>query len=145
LPVLFQEKVLQGFENAGYGAAVSRPKDGFNADYQLLIDIRRFVIATSSSPMAEIEFSAKVLGPDSKIIAARTFQSTAAAAAIDPVGATTALNEAFAKSATELVQWTADVVGKAAASAPVTSPPSKASPTRGVPLRLDPVTGPSDL
>jgi phospholipid/cholesterol/gamma-HCH transport system substrate-binding protein len=145
LPVLFQEKVLQGFENAGYGAAVSRPRDGFTADYQLLIDIRRFVIATSSSPAAEIEFSAKVLGPDGKIIAARTFQATAPAAAIDPVGATTALNVAFAKSAGELVQWTADVVGKAAASAPVTSPPSKASPTRGAPAPSDPAIGPSGL
>ena len=28
LPVLFQEKVIQSFENAGYSQAVSRTRDG---------------------------------------------------------------------------------------------------------------------
>ena len=59
LPILFQEKVVQTFENAGFGAAVSRPRDGFTADYQLLLDIRRFVVATSPAPTAEIEFVAE--------------------------------------------------------------------------------------
>ena len=42
IPILLQEKFLQSFENAGYSQAVSRPRDGFEAAYQLAIDIRSF-------------------------------------------------------------------------------------------------------
>jgi phospholipid/cholesterol/gamma-HCH transport system substrate-binding protein len=131
LPILFQEKVVQGFENAGYGGAVSRPRDGFTADYQLLIDIRRFVLATSSAPTAEIEFVAKVLGPDGKIVTARTFNATAPAAGLDPPAAAAALNEAFGRCVTDLVPWAAAAIGKAAAAAPANAPPGgAASPTK---------------
>ena len=148
LPVLFQEKVVQSFENAGYGGSVSRPRDGFNADYQLLIDIRRFVIATSSAPEAEIEFVAKVLGPDGKIVAARTFEASAPAASPDPPVAAAALNEAFGKSVTALVVWTAEMVGRASAASPGKVSPGTASPTRASPNErsaADPAAGPSGL
>ncbi len=136
LPILFQEKVVQGFENAGYSGAVSRPRDGFTADYQLLLDIRRFVIATAAAPEAEIVYVAKVLGPDGKIVAARNFEASAPANAVDPVGAVAALNAAFGKSVTELVPWTASAVGKAAAAAPKPAPSSDASPKAPPPSDL---------
>lgn len=143
LPILFQEKVVQGFENAGYGAEVSRSRDGFNPDYQLLIDIRRFVIATTSAPEAEIEFVAKVLGPDGKIVAARTFEATASAASLVPPVAAAALNEAFGKCVTALVLWAADVIGGASAAAPKNAAPGDgASPTWAPPGELAP-TGPA--
>ena len=50
LPVLFQAKVIQSFENAGYARSISRTRDGVTGDYQLLIDIRRFHISTASEP-----------------------------------------------------------------------------------------------
>jgi phospholipid/cholesterol/gamma-HCH transport system substrate-binding protein len=149
LPVLFQEKVVQSFENAGYGASVSRPREGFNADYQLLIDIRRFVVATASSPEAEIEYVAKVLGPDGKIVGARPFEATALAASLDPPVAAAALNEAFGKSVNALVPWTSDTIGKASATSPGNAlPPGTASPTRASPTEPsapDPAAGPYGL
>ncbi|MGB8276630.1 MAG: ABC-type transport auxiliary lipoprotein family protein [Methylovirgula sp.] len=116
LPKLIQEKVIQSFENAHYLGAVSRPLDQLQADYQLLIDLRAFDIALSPEPHAEIEFSAKILSKDGKIVGARLFHAEAAvhvetpAQAVDAAAATAALNAAFGKAATDLVAWTAPLV-----------------------------------
>ncbi len=128
LPVMLQEKVVQSFENAGYAQAVSRPRDGLQAGFQLLIDIRRFAISTSGAPTAEIEFVAKILSQDGKILAAKTFTATAPAESAEAPAAAAALNQAFAKAVTELVPWTADAVGAAPMPPVTTSPPSGAVP-----------------
>jgi len=121
LPVMLQEKVVQSFENAGYAQAVSRPRDGLAAGFQLLIDIRRFTISTFGEPAAEIEFVAKLMSQDGKILAARTFTATVPAGSAEAPAAAGALNQAFAKVVTELVPWTAAAVG--AAPAPPPPPP----------------------
>ena len=69
LPILVQAKVIQTFENAGYAKSVSRTRDGVAGDYQVLIDIRRFQIATASEPgTAEIDFMVKILDKEGKIV-----------------------------------------------------------------------------
>jgi phospholipid/cholesterol/gamma-HCH transport system substrate-binding protein len=128
LPVMLQEKVVQSFENAGYAQAVSRPRDGLHAGFQLLIDIRRFAISTSGAPTAEIEFVAKILSQDGKILAAKAFTATAPADSAEAPAAAAALNQAFAKAVTELVPWTADAVGAAPMPPVTTSPPAGAVP-----------------
>jgi phospholipid/cholesterol/gamma-HCH transport system substrate-binding protein len=120
VPILVQEKTIQSFENAGYENAVGRPRDGFEAGYQLLLDVRRFSLSTATEPSAEVELGAKVLGPDGKIVAARTFRSGAPASGTDAPNAAAALNEAFAKAVRDLVPWTADAIASA--------PPAEVSP-----------------
>jgi ABC-type uncharacterized transport system auxiliary subunit len=130
LPVMLQEKVVQSFENAGYAQAVSRPRDGLQAGFQLLIDVRRFAISTSGAPIAEIEFVAKLMSQDGKIVAAKTFTATAPADSAEAAAAATALNQAFARAVTELVPWTAEAVGAAPAvpAATPAAPPADAEP-----------------
>jgi phospholipid/cholesterol/gamma-HCH transport system substrate-binding protein len=130
LPVMLQEKVVQSFENAGYAQAVSRPRDGLQAGFQLLIDVRRFAISTSGAPIAEIEFVAKLMSQDGKILAAKTFTATAPADSTEAAAAAAALNQAFAKTVTELVPWTAEAVGTAPAVPAGTpaAPPADAEP-----------------
>lgn len=111
LPVLFQEKVIQSFENAGYARSVSRTREGVTGDYQLLIDIRRFHVSTSLEPMAEIDFVAKILGQDGKIIGAQNFQASAPAKGTDAQAYVTALDDAFGKVLIELLAWTTDAIG----------------------------------
>ena len=111
LPVLFQEKVIQSFENAGYARSISRTREGVTGDYQLLIDIRRFHVSTSSEPMAEIDFVAKILGQDGKIIGAQSFQASAPAKGTDAQAYVTALDDAFGKVLSELLAWTTDAIG----------------------------------
>jgi phospholipid/cholesterol/gamma-HCH transport system substrate-binding protein len=111
LPALFQEKVIQSFENAGYARSVSRTREGVTGDYQLLIDIRRFHVSTLSEPMAEIDFVAKILGQDGKIIDARSFQASAPAKGTDAQAYVAAIDEASGKVLSELLAWTTDAIG----------------------------------
>jgi len=105
IPKLIQAKIIQSFENANFLKAVGRPMDGFNAEYQLALDIRSFQISTSPSPTADVEFAAKILGDNGRIVDARVFHATAPAKDLNPSGAVGALEQAFDKVATELVVW----------------------------------------
>jgi phospholipid/cholesterol/gamma-HCH transport system substrate-binding protein len=110
LPKLLQAKVLQSFENSKYLAAVARPADGLTSNYQLLIDIRSFQIATDPDTAAIVELSAKILGEDGKIKDSRVFRSALPVKLSDAAAAAGALNEAFGVVAKELVIWTAAAI-----------------------------------
>ena len=71
LPKLLQAKIIQSFENANYPQAVARPTEGLTADYQLLIDIRSFQVMLLPEPSADVEFSAKILAGDGRLVGSR--------------------------------------------------------------------------
>jgi phospholipid/cholesterol/gamma-HCH transport system substrate-binding protein len=127
IPILLQEKFIQSFENAGYSSAVSRPRDGFEAGYQLVLDIRSFSLVSGAEPAGELEFEAKILGPSGKIIAARAFHTTAPATGTDAAAAAAALNKAFAEAARELVPWTVTAINNAPPE-PAPAPEEQAMP-----------------
>jgi phospholipid/cholesterol/gamma-HCH transport system substrate-binding protein len=106
LPKLFYARVVQSFENANLLRSVTRPLDGLTADNQLLIDIRSFQLLTSAEPVADVEFAAKILSKDGKIVDARIFHATVRPSATDAAATAAALNEAFGKTIVELVTWT---------------------------------------
>jgi phospholipid/cholesterol/gamma-HCH transport system substrate-binding protein len=106
LPKLLQAKIIQSFENAGLLRSVVRPMDALTPDRQLQIDIRRFQLTVEAEPVAEVEFAARLLASDGKIIDARIFRASVPAGAADAAAAAAALNEAFGKAAVELVAWT---------------------------------------
>jgi phospholipid/cholesterol/gamma-HCH transport system substrate-binding protein len=110
LPKLVQAKVIQSFENAKYLQAIARPMEGLAADRQLLIDIRNFQISDAPARSAEVEFTAKVLDKDGKIVNARVFKAVVAAKGADAPTAILALDEAFGKTVTELVLWTSGIL-----------------------------------
>jgi phospholipid/cholesterol/gamma-HCH transport system substrate-binding protein len=110
LPKLIQQKVVQSFENANYLQAVARPLEGLIADHQLLLDIRHFELAVSGESVADVEFSAKILGDKGRIENARIFHATVHAEVTDAAAAAAALDEAFGKAVTELVLWTSEVI-----------------------------------
>lgn len=109
VPKLIQEKLVQTFENAHYLGAVSLPIDQLSADYQLLIDLRAFDV-TGAPEHAEIEFTARILAKNGKIVGARLFHADAPTATSDAAGAAQAMNEVFGKTARDLVAWTAPLV-----------------------------------
>jgi phospholipid/cholesterol/gamma-HCH transport system substrate-binding protein len=119
IPKLLQAKLIESFENANYLAAVARPIDGLTADYQLLIDIRNFQISPppagaagdgAATPTAHVEFAAKILGENGKIIGSRTFNAMVPARDTGAAGAVAALNAAFSEAAVNLVVWTQGVI-----------------------------------
>lgn len=110
IPKLLQARIIQSFENAGFLRSVGRAADGANQTYQLVIDIRSFALSSTGSPQAEVEFSAKVIADDGRVVDAKIFRETAPAASSDASGTATAMNEAFAKVAVALVTWVSAVI-----------------------------------
>jgi phospholipid/cholesterol/gamma-HCH transport system substrate-binding protein len=108
LPKLFQAKIIQSFENSNYFGAVVRPLEGLNAEHQLILDVWTFQISIASDPMAEIEFSAKILASNGEITGTRLFRASAPAKSLDVQACVAALDEAFGKVAVELVTWTVE-------------------------------------
>ena len=141
IPILLQEKFIQSFENAGYSSAVSRPRDGFEAAYQLVLDIRSFSLVSGAEPHGELEFEAKILGPGGKIIAAKSFHTTAPPTGTDAVAAAAALNQAFAEATKELVPWAVEAI-KNAPPAPPPPAEEQATPPEPAPQGEPPAPSP---
>ena len=88
---------------------MSRPTDGANADYQLLIEIRAFDIETAPRTEAVVELSAKVLGNNGRVVGTNVFRAAIPTTVSDASAAAAVLNQAFGQVATELVAWTAKI------------------------------------
>ncbi len=102
---LVQSRLIQSFENAGYLGQVSRPVEGAADAHQLAIDIRRFEMTAGDAPIGEIEFSAKLVDSEGKVVAAKIFASAKPAASKEVASAAAALNDAFVSTAGEVVAW----------------------------------------
>ncbi len=109
---LVQAKVVQAFENANYGRAVSRPVDGLTSTHQLLIDIRHFEIVQSPKAEALVEFTAKILSGEGQITHARAFRVSRPFTPETDAAAIAAMNGAFSAALVELVTWTAESLAK---------------------------------
>ena len=128
LPVLFQAKVIQSFENAGYARSISRTREGVSGDYQLLVDIRQFHISTASESAAEIEFVAKILDRDGKIVNASAFQGNAPVKGTDAQAYVSAFDAVFGKLMSELLVWTTTALDKVPLPPVTVAPPAPDHP-----------------
>jgi phospholipid/cholesterol/gamma-HCH transport system substrate-binding protein len=105
VPKLLQSKIIQTFENAGLSRNVSRSVEAGIPDKVLAIDVRKFGISTTPEPIAEVEFSARILAENGRIVEARVFRSSAPVAELKAAAAAAAIDRAFGQSARELVTW----------------------------------------
>jgi phospholipid/cholesterol/gamma-HCH transport system substrate-binding protein len=105
LPVLVQAKLIESLENSHYFDAVSRPVDGFEADEQLLTEVRGFRIDASPTPTARIAISARLMR-DGRVAATRVFESSVPIASLEASSAVAGLNQAFGEVLQQLVAWT---------------------------------------
>ena len=106
LPKLMQARIVQSFENAHQLSAVSRPLDQIERAFRLELGIRNFQITLEPVPTAVVEFSARLLDDQGKGVGARIFNDSVPAKSAQAVDAVAALNEAFSKTAKDLVDWT---------------------------------------
>ena len=106
LPKLLQARLLDAFENYDIANAPLRSADVGQADFQLLIDLRRFDIALDSGPAAKIALSARLLDKSGKVIASRLFEESQKLDQIEPAAAVAAFNDAFGRIAKEVIGWT---------------------------------------
>ena len=106
IPKLLQARLIEGFENYDIAHAPLRVADIGQTDFQLLIDVRRFRIATDSQPVAEIGLSARIVDRNGKVIASRLFEDSERFDKVEPPAAVAAFNDAFGRIAKEMIAWT---------------------------------------
>ncbi len=114
VPLLVQAKIIESFENAGY-PRIATDMSGLAADYQLAIELRAFRISGGAAPQADVDLTAKLVDSAGAIVSAKRFQASAPVDATDAAAAAAALNEAFGKTATDLVGWTLPLLASAGA------------------------------
>jgi phospholipid/cholesterol/gamma-HCH transport system substrate-binding protein len=106
IPKLLQARLIDGFENYDLSHAPLRAPDIGQADFQLVIDVRRFRVTVDAGPAAEIELSARIVDKNGKVVASRLFQDSAKFDQIELQPAVAAFNEAFGRIARNLIGWT---------------------------------------
>ena len=106
IPKLLQARLIESFENYDIAHAPLRATDTGQSDFQLLIDLRRFRIATDSEPTVEIGLSARILDKDGKVVASRLFEDNQKFDKVDPPLAVAAFNDAFGRIAKDMIAWT---------------------------------------
>jgi phospholipid/cholesterol/gamma-HCH transport system substrate-binding protein len=106
IPKLLQARLIESFENYDIAHAPLRVADLGQTDFQLLIDVRRFRIATDSEPAAEVGLSARIVDKNGKVIASRLFEGSQKFDKVEPPAAVAAFNDAFGKIAKDMIAWT---------------------------------------
>jgi len=106
IPKLLQSRLLDSFENYDIAHAPLRQADVGQADVQLLIDVRRFRVATDTGPTAEIGLSARLVDKNGKVIASRLFEDSQQLDRLEPALAVTAFSDAFGRIARQMIGWT---------------------------------------
>src|SRR6202140_3037232 len=106
IPKLLQARLIEGFENYDIAHAPLRNADVGQADFQLLIDVRRFRVAVDSEPAAEIGLSARIVDKSGKVIASRLFEGSQKLDKVEPPAAVAAFNDAFGRIAKDMIAWT---------------------------------------
>jgi len=110
IPKLVQARLIDSFENYDIAHAPLRTTDLGQADYQLLIDIRRFRIVTEGEAKVEIGLSARIVDKNGKVVASRLVETSEKLDKVEPAAAVAAFDAAFARIAKELIGWTVQAV-----------------------------------
>lgn len=110
LPKVIQARIVQTFEAAKYTGAIGRAPEGTKADFQLLIDIRKFQIVTDPAMMGEIELAVRIVSGDGLIVGSRVFRASRPVSTLDAPIAAKALSDAFEDVAAELAAWACQTV-----------------------------------
>jgi phospholipid/cholesterol/gamma-HCH transport system substrate-binding protein len=105
LSKLLVTRIIQSFESAGYTGAVARTLDEVKTNYRLLTNVREFAIKTGPDAAAVVEIAAKLVDPEGRVVAARTFQASRPLVKLDAASAMQTLNESSQTVLGELVLW----------------------------------------
>ncbi len=106
IPKLLQARLIDTFENYDVAHAPLRTSDLGQPDFQLLIDVRRFRIATDTGAAVEIELSARLVDKNGKVIGSQLFEDRQPLTQVDPAGAVAAFDVAFGRVAKSILMWT---------------------------------------
>jgi phospholipid/cholesterol/gamma-HCH transport system substrate-binding protein len=103
---VLQARLIESFENCDLAHAPLHTTDIGQADFQPLIDVRRFRIAVDTDPEAQIGLSARIVDKDGKVIASRLFEENGKFDKVEPQAAVTAFDAAFGRITRDMINWT---------------------------------------
>ncbi|NOT88311.1 MAG: ABC transporter [Lysobacter sp.] len=107
-PDLVLDTLLRAFADSGKLAGVARRGEGVSAQYQLLLDLRRFESDYSggTTPGARIEIGARLVqNTSNRVVATRVFDVTVPAAGTDVVQVNRAFERALGDANMQLIGW----------------------------------------
>ena len=106
---IVHDAVVHAFEDSGRIGGVARRGEGIDADFQLLLDVRRFDsdYGTAGGPAAVVEIGAKLLADGSdRVVANRVFLVAEPAGGTDVASVAGAFEQALGEAAGAIVGWT---------------------------------------
>ena len=106
---MLQDTILRVLEDSGRIPAVARQGTGINADYKLVMDMRRFEAAYAGAavPSATIELNAKLVhSSDQYVVASRTFLHAEPAIGTDVAAVTDAFSRSLGRIGVDVAGWT---------------------------------------
>ena len=109
LPKLVQARVIEALQRSNSFAGVGRPGEGLSIDYQIVIEIRSFEVRVGAGggDTAHVDLFVRLLNDrNGNVRASRSFQALVPVTGQGSDAFANALNEAFQKTATEIVSWT---------------------------------------
>ena len=108
IPKLVQARLVQAFENFDAKRGVSRDTAGVSADEILTIDIRSFQVSMENGSAADVGLTAKLVSKDGRIVKTKVFKTRQSIGELNAMSAVTAINEAFSKTAADIVAWASE-------------------------------------
>jgi cholesterol transport system auxiliary component len=102
LPKIVQARLIEAFERSGRFGGIGRPGEGLAIDYQIITDIRAFGIQDG---VAQIEIAAKLLNDRTGVVRGSKVFTASVSAGTGSDALISALDQAFAQVAGELVTW----------------------------------------
>lgn len=118
-PDLVLDTVLRAFGDSGRVAGVGRRGEGVGADYELLLDLRRFEAdyAGDARPTARIALGARLVrNDDDRVVASRVFEADVPADGAEVAAVDRAFAQGLGAVTTQLIGWTLTEGGRDAAT-----------------------------
>lgn len=108
-PDLVLDTLVRAFADSGRFAGVARRGEGVSAQYELLLDLRRFEsdYNGSTTPSAHIELGVRIVhNADNRVVASRVFDVIVAADGSDVAQISRAFERGLGDSTAQLISWT---------------------------------------
>lgn len=105
---MVEDALLRVLDDSGKILAIARRGTGINAEYKLVLELRRFDsdYAAGAIPAATVELNAKLLhAPDQRVVASRTFMQAQPAASAQIGDVVTAFEHSLETVIGELAGW----------------------------------------
>ncbi len=108
-PDLVHDALLRAFADSGRLPGVARRGEGVNAQYELLLDLRRFEsdYAGGAVPMARIELGARLVhNTDNRVVANRTIVANVPADGTSVEAIASAFERGLSETTADAIGWT---------------------------------------